>query len=107
MSTTRNVNRDRFADQVDIHSFLGASFEATVGATSTSITVSSSCEKVLVHCRNNPILFRVGMGPQTAIATDHFIANGETRTFRVPPGATLAFIRHGSSDGIINVSEML
>jgi hypothetical protein len=107
MSTTRNVNRDRFADQVDIHSFLGASFEVTAGTTSASLTVSSSCEKVLVHCKNNPAAFRVGIGPQTAINTDHYIASGETRTFRVPPGATLAFIKHGGSDGIIHVSELL
>jgi hypothetical protein len=104
---TKNLTLNRFAERVNTSNALGASHVITAGSTSSSITVAETCSKVRLHGQSHPCAFRAGVGAQTAVATDHFVAAGQTLEAIVPPGATIAAIRTGGSNASLYISELL
>jgi hypothetical protein len=104
---TKNLTLNRFAGRVNTSNTLGASHVITAGNTSSSITVADACSKVRLNCQSHPCAFRAGVGAQTAVATDHFLASGQTLEVIVPPNATIAAIRTGGSNGTLYISELL
>jgi hypothetical protein len=53
------------------------------------------------------IRYAIGSSSQTASATTHFIGNGERLDLAVPAAPNIAVIRNGTTDGILEVSELI
>jgi hypothetical protein len=53
------------------------------------------------------IRYSVGNTAQTATATSHLIANGERLDLSVPEGANIAVLRNGTTDGTLELSELI
>lgn len=80
--------------------------QLTVTDVSTSIALSLDCTRVSIYARSAAIRFVVGTGTQTATATSHFLDASNGMDFRVPLGATLAAIRAGDTNAILEISEI-
>jgi hypothetical protein len=104
---TKNLTLNRFAQRVNTSNSLGAAHVITTAVASSSITVADACTKVRLNCQTNPCAFRVGIGAQTAVVTDHFLASGQTLEVTVPAGATIAAIRTTGTNGSLYISELL
>lgn len=80
----------------------------TVAATgASSSTVLSQTNNTLFqgktiriyNAAGAPAFFRTGIGPQTAVVTDTFVAPGSTEVFSVPPNVTEIGIILGTGTG--------
>lgn len=108
MSTTISIPNNRYIDNVEILGQPSVAYQLTTGAASASTTLSTNTCRISIRCRNADSRYVIGMGTQTANAsTSHFIANGERLDIAVPPGASIGYIRAGSADGILEVSELI
>lgn len=91
---------------VDTLGSMGASRQLAAGATSASTALTTTTRRVSVYARLSDIRFAVGTGAQTASSTSHYIASGERLDFDVPASAQIAVIRAGSTDAVLEVSEL-
>ena len=108
MSTTRNVPNNRYVDRVEPLGTPSVARQLTAGSTSASTALTSNISRLSIRCRNADVRYVVGIGTQTASAsTSHFIANGERIDIAVPIGATIGYIRAGSTDGILEITELV
>jgi hypothetical protein len=53
------------------------------------------------------IRYAIGSASQTATTTTHFIANGERLDLAVPVTPNIAVLRNGSTDGTLEVTELI
>lgn len=82
--------------------------QLTAGATSASVTLTDNVCRISIRAASGDARFLVGTGTLTASATtSHFISAGERLDIGVPYGATLAYIRAGSSDTALEVTELV
>lgn len=77
------------------------------GASSASETLTASCVRLSLVALTADVAFRVGIGAQTAVATDHYLSVGERMEIRVLAGSTIAAIRAGTVDGTMRISELV
>jgi hypothetical protein len=93
---------------VDTLASIGVARQLAAGASSTNTVLTASCRRISIRARNGDVRFSIGTGAQTANAsTSHFIAQDERLDFDVPASAQIAVIRAGTSDGIIELSELV
>ena len=108
MSTTIQVPNNRFVDHVEPLGKPGVARQLTAGVASASTALTTNISRVSIRCRNADVRFRVGVGTQTANAsTSHFIAAGERLDLAVPFNSAIGYIRAGSNDGILEVTELI
>lgn len=108
MSTTIQVPNNRFVDHVEPLGQPGVARQLTAGASSASTALTSNVGRISVRCRNADARYVIGKGIQTANAsTSHFIAAGERLDLAVPLGSSIGYIRAGSNDGILEVTELI
>jgi hypothetical protein len=108
MSTTRNVPNNRYVDRVEPLGTPSVARQLTAGTASASTALTSNVSRLSIRCRNADTRYVVGVGTQTANAsTSHFIANGERIDIAVPQGASIGYIRAGTTDGILEITELV
>jgi hypothetical protein len=91
---------------VDTLAALGVARQLAAGAASANTALTTTCRRVSIHARTADIRYVIGTGAQTASATSHFIAAGERLDLDVPASAQIAVIRAGSTDGVLELSEL-
>lgn len=80
--------------------------QLTTGASSASVTLTAGVTRISIRQRSGDARYRIGSGSQTATATDHFIADGERLDLQVDAGSTIAAIRDGLLDGVLEITEL-
>lgn len=73
------------------HELLG-SYRVSVSGTSTNQQLHNDCRRVRIQCTHSNVTFEVGVGPQTATDTSHFLCpktGGLEMT--IPPNSHIAF----------------
>ncbi len=89
----------------------GLAYQITAGASSTPQALSAGCRRVSLYARGAAIRYAVATGTPTASATSgastsHYIEQGERLDVATPAGASIAAIRAGSTDGVLEVTEL-
>jgi hypothetical protein len=81
--------------------------QLNAGASSSNTALSTTCRRISMRATGADIRFSIGSSSQTAASSSHFIANGERLDFAVPSTPNIAVIRAGTTDGILELSELL
>jgi hypothetical protein len=85
----------------------GFARQLAAGAASANTALTVTTRRISIHARLADIRYAIGTGgAQTASATSHFIAMGERLDLDVPLSAQIAVIRAGTTDGVLEVSEL-
>lgn len=84
----------------------GTARSVSVTGTSASATLTTTVRRVSIRAVGADIRYRVGTGAQTAVGTDHFIADGERLDIAVPASAVIAAIRNASTSGTLEITEL-
>ena len=86
----------------------GAARQLSAGLSSANTALSAGVFRVSIRAIGADIRFEIGSGTQTASATtSHFIGKNERLDFAVPPNANIAIIRDGSTDGTLELTELV
>lgn len=86
----------------------GAARQLTAGASSTNTALTDGVFRVSIRAIGADIRFEIGSGSQTANATtSHFIGKNERLDFAVPLDPNIAIIRGGSTDGTLELTELV
>ena len=86
----------------------GVARQLAAGVSSSNTGLTSTCRRISVRAVTADIRFEIGSGTQTASATtSHFIGKNERLDFAVPPNANIAIIRAGSTDGTLELTELV
>lgn len=81
--------------------------QLNAGSASANTALTTTTRRVSLFARNADIRYSVGSTSQTASATSHFIAQNERIDIDVPATPNIAVIRAGSTDGILELTELL
>ena len=95
-----------FSDRVEPLGQAGLARQLTAGSTTSNTALTAGVFRLSMRAVGADIRFSIGTGAQTATATSHFIANGERLDFALPPGANIAVLRNGTTDGTLEVTEL-
>ena len=85
----------------------GVSRQLTAGATTANTALTAGLFRISIRATGGDIRFSIGQGTQTASATSHFIGQDERLDFSVTNGSNIAVIRAGSSNGVLEVTELV
>ena len=86
----------------------GAARQLTAGVSSTNTALSTNVFRVSIRAIGADIRFEIGAGTQTANATtSHFIGKNERLDFAVPSNANIAIIRDASTNGTLELTELI
>lgn len=75
-------------------------------STSQNTPLTVTCRRISMYARNADIRYMVGSTSQTANTSSHFIATSERLDIDVPATPNIAIIRAGSTDGILEITEL-
>lgn len=104
-NVTPDTNLPTFTEPLGIP---GAARQLAAGATTANTALTAGVFRISMRAVGADIRFALGAGSQTANATtSHFIANGERLDFAVPPDANIAVIRDATTDGTLEVTELV
>ncbi len=92
---------------VDTLAVVGLARQLAAGAASANTALTASCRRISIFARNADIRYSIGASAQTASSTSHYIATGERLDMDVPANANIAVIRAGTTDGTLEVTELL
>jgi hypothetical protein len=92
---------------VDTLAAIGVARQLAAGAASANTALTTTCRRISIHARAADIRFAIGASAQTASSTSHFIASGERLDLDVAANSQIAVIRAGSTDGTLELSELL
>jgi hypothetical protein len=81
--------------------------QLSAGSASANTALTSTCRRVSIRAVSADIRYSIGSSSQTATATSHFIANGERLDLAVPATPNIAVIRNGTTDGTLEVTELV
>ena len=95
-----------FTDRVEPLGQAGLARQLTAGSTTSNTALTAGVFRISMRAVGADIRFSIGTGTQTATTSSHFIANGERLDFAVPPGANIAVLRNGTTDGTLEVTEL-
>ena len=95
-----------FSDRVEPLGQAGVARQLAAGSTTSNTALTAGVFRLSMRAVGADIRFSIGTGAQTATATSHFIANGERLDFALPPGANIAVLRNGTTDGTLEVTEL-
>lgn len=86
---------------------LGVARQQAFTSASANLALTSTCRRVSILARGADCRIAIGSTGQTASATSHYMASGERMDLAVPATPNIAVIRAGSTDGTLEVSELL
>lgn len=92
---------------VDTLGTVGVARQLAAGAASANTALTITARRISIHANGAAIRYAIGTGAQTASATSHYIASGERLDLDVPASAQIAVIRAGSTDAVLEVSELV
>jgi len=81
--------------------------QLSAGAESANTALTATCRRISIHARLADIRYAIGTGAQTASGTSHYIAMGERLDLDVPESANIAVIRAGTTDAVLELSELV
>lgn len=84
----------------------GVARQATAGAASTNTVLTTTVARISIYARTADIRYSVGSSAQTATSSSHFIAAGERLDIDVPATPNIATIRAGTTDGVLEITEL-
>lgn len=86
----------------------GVARQLSAGATSANTALTDGVTRVSMRAVGADIRFEIGSGSQTASATtSNFIANNERLDFAIPIDPNIAVIRDASTDGTLELTELV
>jgi hypothetical protein len=91
---------------VDTLAAVGVARQLAAGAATANTALTATARRISIHARLADIRYAIGTGAQTASATSHYIAMGERLDLDVPASAQIAVIRAGTTDAVLEVSEL-
>lgn len=92
---------------VDTLGTVGVARQLAAGATSANTALTTTARRISICATGAAIRYAIGTGAQTASSTSHYIASGERLDLAVPASAQIAVIRAGSTDGVLEVTELV
>ena len=95
-----------FSDRVEPLGKPGLARQLAAGSTTSNTALTAGVFRISMRAVGADIRFSIGTGSQTATSSSHFIANGERLDFALPPGANIAVLRNGTTDGTLEVTEL-
>ena len=95
-----------FSDRVEPLGKPGLARQLAAGSTTSNTALTAGVFRISMRAVGADIRFSIGTGTQTATTSSHFIANGERLDFALPPGANIAVLRNGTTDGTLEVTEL-
>ena len=96
-----------FTQNVEPLGHAGAARQLAAGSTTANTALSAGVYRVSMRATGADIRFAIGTGSQTATTSSHFIANGERLDFAVPRNANIAVLRAGTTNGTLEVTELV
>jgi hypothetical protein len=81
--------------------------QLAAGSTSANTALTTTCRRISIRSVGADIRYAIGSSSQTASATTHFIGNGERLDLAVPAAPNIAVIRNATTDGILEVTELI
>jgi len=94
--------------QVEILGRAGTARQLVAGSASSNTPLTADINRISVRAVGADIRFSIGTGTQTAHGNDsNFIANGERLDFGIPAGANIAVIRDGTTNGTLELTELI
>ena len=86
----------------------GTAHQLTAGAASASTQLTEGVFRISMRAVGADVRFIIQEAAGTAnAATSHFIADGERLDFAVPSYSYLCYIRDASTDGVLEVTELV
>jgi len=85
----------------------GVARQITVDGTSVNTALTATCRRLSMRAVGADMRYAVGSSSQTATASSHFIAAGERLDIALPATPNIAVIRNASTDGVLEVTELL
>ena len=86
---------------------VGVARQLAAGSASANTALTTTCRRVSMRAVGADIRYAIGSSSQTASGTSHLIANGERLDVAVPETPNIAVIRAGSTNGTLEVSELI
>ena len=106
--TTVPLKHSRYRDSVEILGLPVLPLQLPAGAASANTALSSTLRAISIYARGADIRYMIGSGSQTASATSHFLASGDSKDFLLSIGnPNIAVIRAGSTDGVLEVTGLI
>ena len=81
--------------------------QLAAGSASANTALTTNCRRISVRAVGADIRYAIGSSSQTASASTHFIANGERIDLAVPSTPNIAVIRNATTDGTLEVTELI
>lgn len=81
--------------------------QITVNGTSSNTALTTTCRRLSMRAIGADMRYAIGSSTQTATASSHFIAQGERLDLALPATPNLAVIRDASTDGVLEVTELI
>jgi hypothetical protein len=85
----------------------GVARQITADGTSSNTALTATCRRLSMRAVGADMRYAVGSSSQTATASSHFIAAGERLDIALPATPNIAVIRNASTDGVLEVTELL
>lgn len=85
----------------------GVARQLVASSGSTNAQLTSTCQRITMRAVTADIRYAIGNVAQTATASGHFIASGERLDLAVPLNANIAVIRNASTDGVLELTELV
>jgi hypothetical protein len=85
----------------------GVARQLTAGSSSANTALTATCRRISMRAVGADIRYAIGSSSQTASGTSHLIANGERLDVGVPATPNIGVIRAGSTNGTLEVTELL
>lgn len=80
--------------------------QLAAGAASANTVLTTTTRRISIYARGGDVRFLIGSAAQTALATSHFIAQGERLEYAVPATPNIAVMRDAATDGILELTEL-
>jgi len=81
--------------------------QLAAGATSANVALTVGCKRASIYANGASMRFLVGSSAQTALATSHFISDGERLDLSLPDTPNIAVIRNATTSGVLEISELI
>lgn len=81
--------------------------QLSAASSSANTALTATISRISIRAVGADIRYSIGPVAQTATATSHFIANGERLDVSVPLNANIAVLRNGTTDGTLELTELV
>lgn len=87
---------------------VGTARTIALGASSVNLALTSTCRFVSLTCTGGTHChYQIGVGPQTASSSTHYLRTGERLTLAVPIGANIAAIQGAGASTTLFITELV